>query len=265
MAIVVATPALLLPDVGPDSTQVTLLVAMVAAILTFIEYNAEAPSIVEFRDAAPFNRLRFLSLFLTICVLTILMRGLSEPSLFAGAIASVGTIVGNAMDFPYSPVRLLIVMLPSETAPELVNLIRVAAGIAYLAALITLAAFIFLVRVLGWPSRKRVFNVWINLPLFDPTAGGDVLTRLNRDARINIALGCLLPFLIPALLKLSTHVIDPIALTNHQALIWTVAAWAFLPASVIMRGIAMHRIAEMIADQRRRAFTKDQDAEFQPA
>lgn len=255
----------MLPGIAPDSTQVTVLVAMLAAFLTFVEYNAEAPSIVEFRDAAPFNRLRYLSLLLTVLFLTVLMRGQTEPSLLSGAITAIGTLVGDGMDFPYSPVRLLILMLPGDTSPAMVQLIRVAAGIAYLVAILTLIAYLVVVRVLGWPSRKRVFNFWINLPLFDPTAGGDVLARLNRDARINIALGFLLPFIIPALFKLATHTIEPLSLTNSQTLIWTVTAWAFLPTSIIMRGIAMHRIAEMIADQRRRAFNNEDEAELQPA
>ena len=38
---------------------------MVGAGLTFMEYFAKYPSIVEFRDAKPFNRLRFATLALT--------------------------------------------------------------------------------------------------------------------------------------------------------------------------------------------------------
>ena len=39
-------------------------------------------------------------------------------------------------------------------------------------------------------------------------------------------------------------------------------AWAFLPASMIMRGIAMHRIGEMIREQRERAYA-NVDGELQ--
>ncbi|MEL7133868.1 MAG: hypothetical protein AAGK77_15820, partial [Pseudomonadota bacterium] len=109
-------------------------------------------------------------------------------------------------------------------------------------------------------GRRGAFNVWVNLPLFDPTAGGDVLYRLNRDARINIALGFLLPFLIPAVVKMAADLLNPITLENPQTLIWTMSAWAFLPASMIMRGIAMQRIAEKIKDQRKRAYA-NADAE----
>jgi hypothetical protein len=104
----------------------------------------------------------------------------------------------------------------------------------------------------------------VNLPLFDPTAGSDVVERLHRDARINIALGFLLPFIVPAVVKLASDLIDPLTLQNPQTLIWTLAAWAFLPASIIMRGIAMGKIAGMIEEQRRRAYANAESG-FQAA
>jgi hypothetical protein len=42
----------------------------------------------------------------------------------------------------------------------------------------------------------------------------------------------------------------PINLDNPHTLIWTVAAWAFLPASILMRGVALTRVADMIQMQR---------------
>ena len=41
----------------------------IAAFLTFVESNSNFPSIMEFRDAPPFNRLRFASLFVTVLLL----------------------------------------------------------------------------------------------------------------------------------------------------------------------------------------------------
>ncbi|WP_243266425.1 hypothetical protein [Sulfitobacter sp. DSM 110093] len=256
VALLIATPALLLPGADAESSQITVLLAFVAAILTFLEYNSRQPSIVEFRDAPPFNRLRFISLLFTIVVLSLIARGQVSATLLTGALTSLGTILGNALDFPYSPVRLVVLMMPVDASYESVNLIRTAAGLAYLVSLIALATFVLLVRVMGWPARQGAFNVWVNLPLFDPTAGGDVLYRLQRDARINIALGFLLPFIIPAVVKATADLLDPISLSNPQTMIWTISAWAFLPASMIMRGIAMGRVAEMIHDKRRRAYAE---------
>lgn len=264
VALVIAIPALMLPEVASDSTQITVLVALLAAFLTFVEYNSSAPSIVEFRDAAPFNRLRFVALFATVFLLTMIYKGKVEPTGLTEALTSIGTIVGNAIDFPYSPVRLTVLMLPEDASLETVRSVRTAAGISYLSSLIAMTAFIIMVRVFGWPARKGAFNVWVNLPLFDPTAGGDVLARLQRDARINVAFGFLLPFIIPAMVKVASSVLNPVSLDNPQTLIWTMSAWAFLPASMIMRGIAMHRIAEMIEEQRRRVYASE-DQSFSTA
>ncbi|MFZ1725842.1 MAG: hypothetical protein WAU13_04190, partial [Albidovulum sp.] len=104
--------------------------------------------------------------------------------------------------------------------------------------------------------------VWINLPTFDPTTGGDVVDRLQRDARFNIALGFLLPFLIPAAVKLAALAFVPVTLESPQTLIWTMTAWAFLPASLFMRGIAMGRIAGMIAEKRRQNNSSAEESDF---
>ena len=264
MALMIALPALIVPGMSVETSQATVLVALLAAFLTFVEYNSSSPSIVEFRDAAPFNRLRFIALFVTVLMLSLIYKGKVDPTLTTSALTSVGTIVGNSIDFPYSPVRLVVLMLPAGSDYEIVQSVRTAAGLSYLSSLTAMAAFLVLVRVLGWPSRKGGFNVWVNLPLFDPTTGGDVLQRLSRDARINIVLGFLLPFAIPAVVKLAADLVNPITLENPQTLIWTMSAWAFLPASMIMRGIALQRIADMIRDQRKRAYATAEN-EYQVA
>ena len=259
VALTVATPALVVPNVSMDTSQITVLIALIAALLTFVEYNAASPSIVEFRDAAPFNRLRFTALFVTVLALSLICKHKFDPTALTGALTSIGLIIGNSIDFPYSPVRLVVLMLPEGSDAEVVQSVRTAAGLAYLSSLGAMTAFLVLVRILGWPMRHGAFNVWVNMPLFDPTAGGDVLHRLHRDARINIALGFLLPFMIPAVVKAAADLLNPITLDNPQTLIWTMTAWAFLPASMIMRGIAMHRIGEMIRDQRARAYANSEN------
>ncbi|MFK7745839.1 MAG: hypothetical protein AB8B47_12340 [Roseobacter sp.] len=266
VALLIATPALLLPEVASDESQIVVLVALLAAFLTFVEYNSNAPSIVEFRDAAPFNRIRFITLFLTVFLLTAIAKGKTEPSSLTYGLSSLGTIVGHAIDFPYSPVRLIVLMMPQDVSIDALHDVRTAAGLAYLISLLAMASFVLMVRFWSWPVRNGAFNVWVNLPLFDPTAGGDVLFRLRRDARVNIALGFLLPFLIPAMVKATSDLINPITLENPQTMIWTISAWAFLPASMIMRGIAMNKVASLIEQKRRRAYASAAaDADFQAA
>jgi hypothetical protein len=256
--VLVALPSLMLPGTSSDSAQIVALVAIFGAALTIVEYASDYPGLVEFRDAPPFNRIRFLSLFITVLLLTLIARGEVAPTTVTRFVEAVGVLIGQAIDFPYSPVRLVVLMLPPDAGVEQINLVRTSAGLAYLISLLTLAIFLILQRVRGWPLRTGSFNVWVNLPTFDPTAGGDVVERLERDARVNIALGFILPFLMPAVIKAATSLFGSVSLENPQTLIWTVAAWAFLPASLFMRGIAMGRIAGMIKDKRRRTSAAEQ-------
>ncbi len=265
VVLMISTPSLLLPGVSSDATQIVALVAIFAAALTIFEYSATYPGLVEFRDAPPFNRIRFGSMFITVFLLTVIARGQVEPTSMTLLIQAIGSLIGQAIDFPYSPVRLVILMLPESTSAEQVLLVRTAAGMSYLISLMSLAVFAILIRVKHWPIKNGSFNVWVNLPTFDPTAGGDVVNRLARDARFNIALGFLLPFLIPAAVKATTVVFDPVTMENPQTLIWTVSAWALLPASLFMRGIAIGRIADMIREQRRRAVPVEDEAGLLPA
>ncbi len=254
VAILVATPSLLLPAHTSEAIEMVALLALLAGVLTFIEYNTNYPSFVEFRDAPPLNRLRFVSLFGMVFVLSVIMKNQYEPTDMTAAFASIGAMIGNGSDFPYSPVRLVILMLPENISSATVDSVRIAAGISYMMALATVLMFLIVVRLFGWPLSAGAFNVWVNLPLFDPTAGGDVVTRLQRDGRINVILGVLLPFVIPAIVKAASDLINPITLNDPQTLIWTMSAWAFLPASMIMRGVAMMRIADLIEEKRRRAY-----------
>jgi len=96
------------------------------------------------------------------------------------------------------------------------------------------------------------FNVWINLPTFDPTAGNDVVLRLQRHARINIALGLVLPFLLPGAVIVSEVLVKPLTLLSPMGFVWGIVLWAYVPASLVMRGVAMARVARMIRASRRR-------------
>ncbi len=255
VVLLIATPSMLLPGTHSDTTQIVALVALVAAFFTFAEYYSTYPSLVEFRDAPPFNRVRFIALFVSVFSLSQIAHGKADPTTLSLFIEAVGNRLSETIDFPYSPVRLMVLMLPEDADISLINSLRTAAGVSYLVSILSLATFVLILRVHGWPSRTGGFNVWTNLPTFDPTAGGDVVERLQRDSQINLILGFLLPFIIPAVVKLTSDVFDPISLSDSHTLIWTVTAWAFLPASLLMRGIALGRVAQMIADKRQRGLS----------
>ncbi len=158
VALLIAMPAVALPGVSADTAQMVALLSLLAALLTFVEYTSDYPSLVEFRDAPPFNRMRFVALFMTILMLTLIGRGQTAPNMISDWLTGIGYTVGHAMDFPFSPVRLVVLLAPDGATTADMDLLRSHAGLAYLISLFTLLAFIAFVRVMDWPIRKGGFN-----------------------------------------------------------------------------------------------------------
>lgn len=256
VVLLIVTPSIMLPSAGSESGQFAAMVALCAAIFTFVEYTASSPSIVEFRAAPPFNRLRFGALFITVFTLSVVFSQSEQAGTLTLIAQEVGQRIGASIDFAYSPVRLMLLALSADNSMDNIQNVRTAAGLSYMISLLSLAVFVTLLRLRGWPRHGGAFNVWINLPTFDPAAGGDVVDRLNLSSQINLILGFLLPFLIPAIMQVFALFTGPIVLDDPQTLIWAVSAWAFLPASLLMRGVALSRVAQMIYVQRKRAYAK---------
>ena len=126
MVLLVATPALMLPNVSSDATQIVVLIAMFAAALTLFEYATDYPGLVEFRDAPPFNRIRFVGLYFTVFLLSILVRGQAVESTATHFVEAVGSLIGQAIDVPYSPVRLIVLMLPDTASVQDIDTLRTA-------------------------------------------------------------------------------------------------------------------------------------------
>jgi hypothetical protein len=263
MAFLVAIPSLVLPGTSSDAAQMAALIALVAAVVTFAEYYSEYPTFLEFRDAPPFNRLRFLALFLSVLFASLLTvseaRGPDAPVTLLETLAITATAL---VDFPFSPVRLMAIAFGDLSYMFDVVAITHMSSLLLIVALVAILLFWVHARFIFWPIRKKAFNFWINLPLFDPTSGRDVLYRLKRDAHINLALGFLLPFLIPALLRIWMGTFDPAVLTIPEVLIWVLCAWAFLPLTLMMRGIALFRVAALIEEKRRRAYAQQDDLQI---
>ncbi len=244
-------PSVILPGVSVDSKQMAALVALFVGLMIFVEYNGEAPSLIEFRDAPPFNSCRFLLLVALVAALSLVERDHVAPNALTGLLAAVGGLLGQLLDFGFSPVSMASGLIDGGSASVAWPEVRAAAGLAYGISLIGTLGIVLLLVLTGWPWRGQAFNVWVNLPTFDPTTGNDVVSRLSRDACINLALGFLLPFLIPAGVAYGPGGFEAETLLTPQTLIWTMAVWAFLPASLFLRGVAMLRVAQMVRQKRR--------------
>ena len=261
VGVTVTLPASLLPGTATDAAQIVVLFAIFAAVLVLVEYAARYPGLIEFRHAPPYNRMRFLGLALMLTLLSLLLRDAVAPTTLSRFVAALGGMLGHWLDFPYSPVRLLLLTLPQATPAGDVAMLRAAAGLAATVALGIVALFGLILWRSHWPAQHAAFNVWVNLPTFDPTAGGDVVARLERDARTCLVLGVLMPFLTPALVLAGGSLIAPLSQAGGLTQIWVIAAWALAPAMLVLRGVALGRVARMIRERREGAAA---DAGLQP-
>lgn len=255
-------PSVILPGVSVDSKQMAALVALFVGMMIFFEYNGDAPSLIEFRDAPPFNSCRFGLLFAVVALLSLVERNHVIPGALGGLVAAVGGLFGHMLDFSGSPVRLASLLLEGGRDSDAWPALRAAAGLAYGVGFCGTGLVVALLVRTGWPWRGQAFNVWVNLPTFDPTTGKDVVARLQRDAGVNLLLGFFLPFLIPAVVRFGLGGIGAEALLSPQTLIWTMAAWVFIPASLVLRGVAMLRVAQMVRQKRRASALAFDDGVF---
>ena len=250
--VVVTTPSLIVPGTSTESAQIVMLVALAIALFTVVEYGAKYPGLIEFRDAPPFNRIRVLHLLVVLFSLSVIAGRDAEASTLVMVLKALGFLVGRALDFPFSPLRVVLEALPQGPDGELAVQIQAMAGMAMLTTLIALFTFASLIRLEHWPHRGAPFNVWVNLPTFDPTTGGDVVKRLTRDGRVNVIFGIFAPFIIPVVAVMAANQLQVPIMAAPQTLVWMIALWMFLPLSLIMRGQAMLRIARMIRARRSR-------------
>lgn len=260
-------PSVLLHEQNPQVTDTIVLIAIFAALFVIVEYGSIYPGLVEFRDAPPFNRVRFGILFGILALTSIALSGRADASLLSRLLLAIGALLGHSTDLPFSPMRLVLWLLPEGTSLAQAQAVRATAGLAYLVSLFGLTIFAILIRLQSWPSPTGSFNVWVNLPTFDPTAGADVVKRLKRDGAVNILLGVLLPYLAPLIAVFVAQSYGVSMLDSDLMLVWMMSLWAFLPASLFLRGIAMRRLALMISQKRRRFGTEDgiADPAFLPA
>jgi hypothetical protein len=242
----ILVPAMILPMSQSVGASLIALVAVITGAFTWSEYFSTYQTLVTFRAAAPFNRLRFIFLFGVITMTSVLVKDFLDPSEHFTFVQSLGVLCASVLDFQFSPVRIMSLLLPSGTPQVYVDLLMHAAGLAFVLAVMCVGCFAVLVSTRRWPEQKKVFNIWVNFPLMDHVSEEEIVPQLRRDSTVYYSLGILMPFLIPVVFKLAAPLFNAMVLLQAQTLIWVIAFWAFIPVSCLMRGIAMSRIATMI-------------------
>ncbi len=263
VALLVVAPAMLLPNPVGQTPITTALVAFFLGLLIFVEYATTAPSLVEFRDAPPYNRFRFLSLLVIVFSMSGVYRSQTEDTPITEFLYSLGRFVSAVTDSMLSPVRSLMIALPENTPEATRDIISAAAGLGMLISIVMLITFVFIFLRYHWPGKSGSFNVWVNMPVFDPTAGGDVVRRLRRGSMVNLLFAILVPFSLPTFgLSVTGNIGDPSKLTP-ETLVWCLAIWAYMPVNLLMRAMALSKVASLIVAQREAETYREQA--LQPA
>lgn len=249
---VLAAPAFLLPEVSTAAQEISIIIGGIGGLFTLFEYASSHPGLIDFRFAPPYNRFRFLTLAVMIGALAFLARASAGADPWSATfLLRIDGLVA-LVDVPLSPVRLAVAMLGDGLSADVRQVLTRAAALAFGVATIAFLFFVLLIWVFRWPVGRENFNLWINLPTFEPSSGRDVERRLRRDGVVNILLGIALLYLVPVLASRAGGWFDPGVLANDQPLIWGACLWAFFPVSLIMRGMALLKLGWLV--QRARGY-----------
>lgn len=244
--VIIAAPAFLLPNVSVASQEITLIVGGITAAFTVFEYASTHPGLIDFRFAPPYNRIRFTAFATQILSLIFLCRAVEGMDSFSPQMLSMADAAIELLSFPLSPVGVAADMIAAGEPPEFVLLIQRAAALSFCVTFFSLGFFAVVLWLFRWPVGRRDFNLWINLPTFEPGYGRDVERRLHRDGVINILAGLAFLYLLPVLLSRAGGWFDPSVLANYQPLVWGVTLWAFMAGSLVIRGAAILKVAFLV-------------------
>lgn len=225
-----------------------MLLAAIAAAFVIFEYGFPSPTLIEFRFAAPYNRLRFGLLAALVVLLVYAFREPVETTAGTLAVSDFAKASFDFWNFNYSPLQSFLSL--AETAgPESRILLGNASGLALSVTAIGVVLAGITVWVYGWPMRREHFNLWINMPTFD-AGSHDAPTTLRRNAVMNVIIALSLPYLAPLAALSFLGPLEPISSSNSQFLLWLIAIWCFVPATSLLRAIALFKVASLITKEK---------------
>ena len=241
----IAFPAFLLPETTRTGQEISLIIGALFAVFTMFEYASSHPGLIDFRFAPPYNRFRFLTFVVMVVSLVFLCRADAGADAFSDDYLAFTDVLVGVFSVPLSPVVLADTLFASD-GTAISPLVERALALSFAIALGSIAFFTFYIWVFRWPTERDSFNLWVNLPTFDPSVGQDIAWRLRRSGLMNIIVAMALPYTIISIASRAGGLFDPAALNNYQPLVWGAILWAFAPVVLINRGSAMLKIAWLI-------------------
>ncbi|MBL4751084.1 MAG: hypothetical protein JKX71_10990 [Amylibacter sp.] len=250
VAILVMLPAFLLTGTTQSAIEFTRILATMGAVFVIYEYGFSSPSVIEFRYAAPYNRVRFLLLLILVLTPTYLISSLLDGHTVNGFLSNAARNGFAFMDFAYSPVAIV----ANTLAGDNLVLREIIGQAIILNAIICLSfslAFCISVMLNFWQFGGENFNMWLNMPTYKSYNIHSLQSRLINSSFSSLLIACLIPIFGPTLADVVLSqgtVITPITI------IWVIALWTYLPAMFLMRSVALAKVA----------MSRDDKAEWMP-
>jgi len=246
--VVVATiPSLLLPSASQGAVEFALIIGAIIGMFTFFEYGSTTPGFVDFRYAPPYNRFRAFTIAMQVVVITLVCRAV-ELGLSDSILVEWTRQAAQMLDFKYSPVSMAIDALLGDSRFSDTTAILLVYSItaSFVVGVGLTLAFALILWVFGWPRNRAEFNLWANLPTFQPSEEGSIPNRLRRDAWVNIILGVALIYALPLIPTYGFDWLTVDIFENNQVMVWAATLWVFIATSVIARASAMLKIARIL-------------------
>ena len=233
-------PILLIAPERSGAADVALLAALFAGLVVAAEYGAPEPGLIAFRDAPPFNRIRFaiLAAALVLCALAA-----ADERPLGALMRAAGLALAAGLDAPGTPLHAVILAAGDGAGPAL----RATAALAMTVAALGVAGFAFVLRLTAWPGRAEGLNLWTVLPSFDGAGRDALVARLRRDGAVNLLLAAAAAYATPPLAAALGAAHGLTVRGDDLLLVWSVSLWAFLPAFLALRGLALRRLAAVVA------------------
>ena len=242
VVIVFITPAMLLPDISRTSQELALIIGIIFGGFTLFEYVSESPGFVDFRFAPPYNRLRIALLASQLIIVSILMRALESGADMFPIINGWAERAVDATHIPFGPVDIAMRAMDTASNP----VVQFVFAYSFAHTLLGTLLIIFILLFFRWPVDRASFNLWVNLPAFQPMEHLQAERRLRRDALFNILFGIALFYLMPPGLDAGLKLLGQNIILYEQPLVWMAAAWTFIPASMLIRGAAILKIVRIM-------------------
>ncbi len=242
VACLILLPTFLLSGISQSSMEFTRILATIASVFVIYEYGFSSPSLIEFRSAAPYNRIRFMFLSVIVITSTFLVGYALSGTVMTGIVPVIANQGLAIFDFTYSPFMSVAKTL-SGGNETMQNALAQAIAFNTIVMLACVAAFCVAVYSNLWRFGGIEFNMWQNMPTYKSYEEKSLQERLMNSAFLSLVIACLIPLMGPTLAEVIMGYFAESGRLTPIIAIWAVSFWSFLQGVFFMRAAALAKIA----------------------